>query len=109
MEDIKRKNEQLESLLAENQSLKQHTQVQEKQVAKLEQELKGDDWFCCALLARIKVALHIIIIVKAKVMMNLHFDLERKFNVGKRQSTKQVKHAQTQSDILFPISGQSSV
>ena len=43
MEDIKRKNEQLESLLAENQSLKQHTQVQEKQVAKLEQELKGDD------------------------------------------------------------------
>ena len=42
MEDMKRKNEQLESLLAENQYLKLHTQVQEKQVAELEQELKSD-------------------------------------------------------------------
>ena len=43
MEDLKRKNEQVESLLTENMCLKQRTQVQEKQVAELEQELKGDD------------------------------------------------------------------
>ena len=36
-------------------------------------------------------------------MMNLCFDLDRKSDVEKR------KHAQTQSDIVFPISGQSRV
>ena len=41
MEDVKRKNEQLDSLLAENRFLKQQTQVQEKQVAELKQELEG--------------------------------------------------------------------
>lgn len=41
MEDMKKKNEQLEILLAENQLLKQQTQVQEKQVAELKQELEG--------------------------------------------------------------------
>ena len=41
--EMKKKNERFESLLAENQCLKQHIQVQEKQVAELEQELEGDD------------------------------------------------------------------
>ena len=36
-------------------------------------------------------------------MMNLCFDLDRKSDVEKR------KRAQSQSDILFPISGQSRV
>ena len=43
-EDIKRKNEQLEILLAENRLLKQHTQEQDKQVAKLEQKLEGNNY-----------------------------------------------------------------
>ena len=45
MEDTKRKNEQLHSLLNEIQFLKQHTQVQEEQVAELKQKLEGVDFY----------------------------------------------------------------
>ena len=44
MEDVKRKNEQLDRLLAKIQFLKQHTQVQEEQVTELEQKLEGVEY-----------------------------------------------------------------
>ena len=103
--DMKRKNERLESLLAEKQCLKQRVQVQEKQVAELEQALEGADLILlCPFGIRV-----CFIIVKAKVMNSLCFDLDRKCDIEKRQLTKQAKHAQMLSDILFPISGQSRV
>ena len=42
MEDVKRKKECLEVLLAENKLLKQQTQEQEEQMAELKQEWEGD-------------------------------------------------------------------
>ena len=44
MENMKRKNEQLESLLAENLFLKQCIQVQEENIAKLKEKLEGVDY-----------------------------------------------------------------
>ena len=44
MDDVKRKNERLDILLAENQLLKQQAQGQEEQIAELKQELEGDDY-----------------------------------------------------------------
>lgn len=41
---MKRKNEHLEVLLAEDQLLKQQTQEQEEQVADIKQEWEGDDY-----------------------------------------------------------------
>ena len=57
MENVKKKTEQLEVLLAENKLLKQQTKEQEEQVAELKQEWEGDDYlhdfvvpFCCSIL-----------------------------------------------------------
>ena len=52
---MKRKNERLEVLLAENQLLKQQTQEQEEQVAELKQELDGDDMTCHAIIMEVHV------------------------------------------------------
>ena len=59
MEDVRRKNERLKVLLAENQLLKQQTQEQEEQVAELKQELEGDGYLyaCGAILGDICLSL----------------------------------------------------
>ena len=44
MEDIKKKDDHMRVLLAENQLLKQQAQEQEEQVAELKQELEGNDY-----------------------------------------------------------------
>ena len=44
MEDVKRKNEHLEVLLAENKLLKRQTQEQEEEMAELKEEREGDGY-----------------------------------------------------------------
>ena len=117
MEDMKRKNKQLEFLLAENQLLKQHTEEQEEQVAELKQEWEGDDYLCdfvVHLWKQIFLMLIYYIIEKEKVMKKLYIDLDRKSEIDektllKQQLAKQVQDAHTQSEISFPILGQSRV
>ena len=109
MEDVKRKNEQLDSLLAENRFLKQQTQVQEEQVAELKQELEGENDFVMLFMAS-EFPNTIVKASEMKLYMHIN-NLEGKSDVETLpilQSTKQ-EYTQMQSDFLFPISGQSRV